>query len=84
MLTLKTINGRLEIDGRPVLKGWESWTGWFWFGIQEVEPGYWFGLVQGQEVEYGYFEEGELKLIGKYNIWPIKPQDLPIAGRRGE
>jgi hypothetical protein len=27
MPTLKTVKGKLEIDGKPVLSGWESYSG---------------------------------------------------------
>jgi hypothetical protein len=81
MPTLKTVKGKLEIDGKPVLSGWESYSGWFWFGIEEVEPGYWFGLVQGEEIEWGYFSVDEIMALSPM-AWKIKPQDLPISGRR--
>ena len=74
-------NGALYIGPHKVLKGWESFTGWYWFGLEEVEPGYWFGFVQGQEEEWGYFSEPEIKALGNM-AWPIKAQDLPYAGRR--
>jgi hypothetical protein len=88
MPELKTVNGKLEIDGRPVLKGWESFTGWFWFALEkadraffDIDGGIWFGFIQGTEEEYGYFSEAEIKALGNM-AWPIKPQDLPISGRR--
>jgi hypothetical protein len=28
------VKRRLEIDGKPVLVGWESFTGHYWFGIE--------------------------------------------------
>jgi hypothetical protein len=66
-----------------VLKGWESWTGWFWFATEITKSGECFGLVQGFEEEWGYFTLQELEsLPGK--VWEIKPQDLPHAGRRHE
>jgi hypothetical protein len=93
MPELKTINGRLEIDGKPVIKGWESFTGWYWFALEKdseqvseingraVPDVIWFGLVQGFEDEYGYFSEAEIKALGS-RAWPIKAVDLPYAGRR--
>ena len=68
----------------PVLVGFESFSGWYWFGVEEAEPGYWFGFVQGFEEEWGYFSTAEmLPLIAKGQVWPIKACDLPYAGRRG-
>jgi hypothetical protein len=78
---LRTINGALYAGEQRVLKGWESFTGWYWFGVEEVEPGYWFGFVQGQEEEWGYFDVNEIKGLGNL-AWPIKECDLPYAGRR--
>jgi len=59
-------------------------TGWYWFGVEEVEPGYWFGYIQGAFDEWGYFSTEEMApLIKQGLVWPIKAQDLPYAGRRG-
>ena len=74
-------NGALFVGPHKVLKGWESFTGWYWFGVEEAEPGRWFGFVQGQEEEWGYFDVNEIKALGNM-AWPIKAQDLPYAGRR--
>ena len=37
MAELKSVNGHLEIDGKRVLAGWESYSGWYWFGIEKSE-----------------------------------------------
>jgi hypothetical protein len=74
-------NGALFVGPHKVLKGWESFTGWYWFGVEEIKPGYWYGFVQGQEEEWGYFDVNEIKALGNM-AWPIKAQDLPYAGRR--
>jgi hypothetical protein len=78
----------------PVIKGYESFTGWFWFATEkEVIPAsdtisgkdetLYFGLVQGFEEELGYFSESELnELIKDGMVWEILPQDLPDSGRR--
>ena len=81
MSELHTKDGKLYAGDHLVLKGWESFGGMYWFGVEEVEPGYWFGYVQGQESEWGYFDEAEIRALGNM-AWRIKPQDLPIAGRR--
>ena len=92
----ETRGGKLFIDGKEVLKGWESFSGWFWFGTErssiqdsvliggDVIRGdqIWFGFVQGFEEEWGYFSQGELDSMGKYKVWPIKAIDLPHSGRR--
>ena len=65
---------------RKVIKGWESFSGWYWFAFEEVESGLYYGLVQGFEEELGHFSEEELK--SNRRIWEIKKHDLPYSGRR--
>jgi len=97
--TIHTKDGKLYAGDHRVLRGWESYTGWYWFGVEkseerkvgagggsiinghEVNDVIWFGYVQGLENEWGYFSEAEIKGLGNM-AWPIKPQDLPYAGRR--
>ena len=71
----------LYINGRKVLRAWESFTGWYWFGVEEVEPKLWFGFVQGLEEEWGYFDEKELESLAP-KVWEIKKVDLVYSGRR--
>lgn len=95
--TFTTKDGELYIDGKKVLKGWESFSGWYWFATEIVEeikePAdsdssmttdvLYFGFVQGFEEEWGNFSLAEMQpLIDQGKIWEIKPQDLPFAGRR--
>jgi hypothetical protein len=80
---LHSRDGVLYAGEHKVLKGWESFSGWYWFGTEETEPGLWFGFVQGFEEEWGYFSMEEMQpLIRQGKIWPIKACDLPHAGRR--
>lgn len=98
---LHTVNGELYVGECKVLKGWESFSGWYWFAVEKVEERrvadgtgsvlgdgaivddtIWFGLVQGLEEEWGEFSEAEIRSLGNL-AWPIKPGDLPYAGRRG-
>lgn len=99
---LKTKGGKLYAGKHEVLKGWESFSGWYWFAVEKVEERQvadgsgsvmadgsvvddtiWFGLVQGFEEEWGDFSEAEIRSLGN-RAWPIKPQDLPYAGRRNK
>ena len=92
MSRLVTINGQLFIEqgdnAIAVIKGWESYSGWYWFATEMERKDYggaplWFGYVQGLHDEWGTFWQGELDpLIEMGKVWEIKPQDLPIAGRR--
>lgn len=81
-------NGKLYIDGKEVLKGWESFSGWYWFATEkEEEKGYrgkpvWYGFVQGFEEEWGDFAEGELDEVGKEKVWEIPKKNLVWSGRR--
>ena len=95
MATFTSKGGKLFIDGAEVLAGWESFTGWYWFGTERaykqdslmpdgsVAEGdqIWFGRVQGLEEERGYFSEAELKSMGSM-VWPIPKSNLPWSGRR--
>ena len=97
---LRTENGALYAGRRRVLKGWESYTGWYWFAVEKVEERrvadgsgsvmadgsvvddtIWYGFIQGTEEEWGEFSEAEIRALGNA-AWPIRPQDLPFAGRR--
>lgn len=84
----------LYIDGKKVLRGWESFTGWYWFAIEEAgkqdsvienktykNDTIYFGLVQGFEEEWGYFSQAEIESL-KPRTWEIKKQDMPYSGRR--
>jgi len=95
MAKFENRKGKLFIDGKVVLRGWESFSGWFWFATEKankqdsiidgkVHKGdqIWFGFVQGLEEEWGNFSQAELESLGKMKVWEIRPRDLPSAGRR--
>ena len=84
----------LHIDGKKVLKAYESFTGWYWFATEEAykqdslidgqvhkDDIIYFGFVEGQFDEWGYFSKAEIESL-KPKVWEIKKQDLPYAGRR--
>ena len=94
MPKFKSEGNELYIDGKIVLRGWESFSGWYWFATEEAykqdsivddkvypDDTIYFGFVQGQFDEWGYFSQAELESL-KPKIWDIKKQDLPYAGRR--
>ena len=80
-MKLNSKEGKLYVGDKEVLKGWESFSGWYWFATELNNAGYHFGLVQGFEEELGYFSEDELKSLSP-KVWQIKKIDLPYAGRR--
>ena len=84
----------LYIDGNKVLRGWESFSGWYWFATEEsdkqdsvidgkVYPNdtIYFGLVQGFEEEWGYFSQAEIESL-KPRTWEIPKKNLLYSGRR--
>ena len=97
---LKNINGQLyvgsyddagNIKPTKVIKGWESFSGWYWFATHiesdpidpESGPPIYSGLVQGLDEEFGTWSGRDLApLIAQYKVWKIKDHDLPHAGRR--
>jgi len=86
-------DGKLFINGKEVLRGWESYTGWYWFAVEKVQvqedefsdkDQIWFGLVQGFEEEWGDFAQAEIEAMGKLKVWEIPKKNLPFSGRRNE
>ena len=78
---LENRDGKLYAGDKEVIKGWESFSGWYWFATELNNDGNHFGFVQGYEDEWGYFSQQELESLGN-RVWEIKEIDLPYAGRR--
>ena len=87
-------NGKLFIDDKEVLRGWESYSGWYWFAVEKVQTQdsvidgkvykddqIWFGLVQGMEEEWGDFSQAEIESLAP-KTWKIPKKNLPWSGRR--
>jgi len=93
MAKFEVKKGKLHIDGKKVLRGWESFNGWYWFATEKVceqtsvingkpmKDTVWFGFVQGLEEEWGNFSEAEIKSLGP-RVWEIPEKNLPYSGRR--
>jgi hypothetical protein len=64
------MESKVTIQGKPVIKIWESWTGWYWFATERVEPHIWFGLVRGLETEWEYWDDRELESL-KPKVWEL-------------
>lgn len=90
----KTKNDDLYIDNKKVLRGWESWNGLYWFATEEAykqdsvidgktykDDTIYYGFVQGQFDEWGYFSQAEVESL-KPRVWEIPKKDLPCSGRR--
>ena len=88
--------GDLYIDGRKVIKGYQSVTGWYWFAVEDAgiqdtvvndqlieNDQIYYGLVQGEEEEWGNFSEGRLKGLEQQGwVRELSKDELPSAGRR--
>lgn len=81
MSKLETRDDGLYIGESKVLKGWESYSGWYWFATELNDNGIHFGYVQGFADEWGSFSQQELESLGN-RVWVINDIDLPHAGRR--
>ena len=86
-------DGKLYINGKEVLRGWESLTGWYWFATEKVreqvsltgkkwlKDTIWYGFVQGFEEEWGDVSQAELESL-KPQVWELPKRALPWSGRR--
>ena len=90
----ETKENELYIDGKKVLRAWESWTGWYWFATEKVgeqmsdfgdgkgiPDTIWYGYVQGMEDEWGYFSQAEIERLNPF-AWEIPKKNLAYSGRR--
>jgi len=57
---LKTVIKNGKVNGKLILRAWESLTGWYWFALERVENQIYFGFVVGIYPEWGYFSSIEL------------------------
>lgn len=93
MAKFECIKDELYIDGKKVLKGWESFSGWYWFATEKVreqksliddkptKDTIWFGFVQGFEEEWGNFSQAEIESLAP-KTWEIPKENLCDSGRR--
>lgn len=69
-----------------VTRGWESYSGWYWFEVEDeankINEDRVFGFIQGFEEEWGYFSRAELNSLPN-RVWEIPQENLSISGRRG-
>lgn len=95
MAKFESKDGKLFINGKEVLKGWESFTGWYWFAVEkdreqvslikgkEVPDVIYYGYIQGLCEEWGYFSQAEIESLYP-KTWEIPKENLPWSGRRSQ
>ena len=84
----------LYIDGKKVLRAWESFTGWYWFATEKsgeqlsdfgdgkgIPDTIWFGYVQGMDDKWGYFSQAEIERLTPF-AWEIPKKNLAYSGKR--
>jgi len=81
---MKALINNGMVDGKPIIKAWESFHGWYWLATEKAwkqdsvidskvykDDQIWFGLVIGLETEWGYFSQTEIELL-KPMTWELK------------
>ena len=81
-------DGGLQVEGKNVIKMWESMQGWYWYAIEdqgqyETADGgtahAWYGFVQGFSEEWGTWDSIELEQNG---VWTVPKSNWHWSGRR--
>jgi hypothetical protein len=91
MSAVTVANGK--VDGRPILRAWESFTGWYWFATEKVRDQIsdfgdgkgvpdtiWYGFVIGTFPEWGYFSEAEIRSLAPL-VWEIEKRNIPYISK---
>ena len=73
---VKIENG--AVDGKKILKAWESFVGDYFFALEDKGGGEYYGLFRqaNNEAVYLTMQEAEIK---RQRMWPIKKHDLPTV-----
>lgn len=87
-------NGSMTIDGKQVIKIWESMQGWYWYAVEDqgeytgvdadgndVQAHAWFGYVQADFNEWGTFDSKELERAG---VWTVPKSNWGWTGKMEE
>ena len=84
------------VDGKPIIKAWESFHGWYWLATEKAwkqdsvidgkvykDDQIWFGLVIGLETEWGYFSQTEIELL-KPMTWELPKRAINWLSKETE
>lgn len=85
-----------KVNGRPIIKAWESFSGWYWFATEKardqlsdfgdgkgVKDTIWYGFVIGICPEWGYFSQAEIERL-KPKTWQIEKRNIPYINKEVE
>ncbi len=78
-----------KIDGKPIIRAWESWNGIYWIATEEAykqdsvinnkvykDDKIYYGFVTGPYTpEWGYFSSTELKLLSP-KVWELTKEAI--------
>lgn len=82
-----------KINGRPIVRAWESFTGWYWLATEKVrdqlsdlgegkpvKDTIWYGFVVSHSPEWGYFSEKEITSLAPF-AWEVSRRDIPCINK---
>ena len=82
-----------KVNGRPIIKAWESFSGWYWLATEKVREQFsdlgdgkpvrdtiWYGFVVGVCPEWGYFSEAEIMTLAPL-VWEIEKRNIPFIDK---
>ena len=64
-----------KVNGKPIIRAWESFSGWYWLATEDTGDGTYFGFVIGSCPEWGYFSADELKRLSP-KVWELPPRAI--------
>jgi hypothetical protein len=84
-------DGSMTIDGKTIIKIWESMSGWYWYATEDqgsytgvgadgedVQAHAYYGYVQGFENEWGTWDSNELERAG---VWTVPKSNWGWTGK---
>ena len=69
-----------KVEGKPILRAWESFTGWYWFAVEHVGGDIYFGFVIGTFPEWGNFSRAELAANSPM-VWELPKRAIDLIDR---